>query len=59
MSLSVKLKKGLDIRLKGQSEKILNPEAESIRYGVKPVDFPGLTPKLNVRVGDKIGRAHV
>lgn len=54
MSLSVKLKKGLDIRLKGQAEKILNPEVQSLHYAVKPVDFPGLTPKLNVRVGDKV-----
>ena len=54
MSLSVKLKKGLDIRLKGQAEKILNPEVQSLHYAVKPIDFPGLTPKLNVRVGDKV-----
>lgn len=54
MSLSVKLKKGLDLRLKGHAEKILNPEVQSLRYAVKPVDFPGLTPKLNVRVGDKV-----
>lgn len=54
MSLSVKLKKGLDIRLKGQAEKILNPELNSLRYGVRPIDFPGLTPKLNVKVGDKV-----
>jgi Na+-transporting NADH:ubiquinone oxidoreductase subunit A len=50
MSLSVKLKKGLDIRIRGQAEKILNPELHSERYGVKPVDFPGLTPKLNVMI---------
>ena len=54
MSLSVKLKKGLDIRLKGQAEKTLNPEVQSLRYAVKPVDFPGLTPKLDVRIGDKV-----
>jgi Na+-transporting NADH:ubiquinone oxidoreductase subunit A len=54
MSLSVKLKKGLDIRIKGQADKILSPEQQSTTYGVKPVDFPGLTPKLNVRVGDKV-----
>ena len=54
MSISVKLKKGLDIRLKGQAEKILNPELQTSRYAVKPVDFPGLTPKLRVRPGDKV-----
>ncbi|HUX94320.1 MAG TPA: Na(+)-translocating NADH-quinone reductase subunit A [Bacteroidales bacterium] len=54
MSISVKLKKGLDIRLKGQAEKILNPELHTLRYAVKPIDFPGLTPKLIGRVGDKV-----
>lgn len=54
MSLSFKLKKGLDIRLRGQAEKIISPERISHFYAVKPVDFPGLTPKLNVKEGDVV-----
>jgi Na+-transporting NADH:ubiquinone oxidoreductase subunit A len=54
MSSSVKLKKGLDIKIKGVAEKVLAPDVQSILYGVKPVDFPGLTPKLNVKQGDKV-----
>ena len=54
MSSSVKLKKGLDIRIKGGAEKVLATEVQSTYYGVKPVDFPGLTPKLNVKPGDKV-----
>lgn len=54
MSSSVKLKKGLDIRIKGGAEKVLATEVQSTCYGVKPVDFPGLTPKLNVKPGDKV-----
>ena len=54
MSLSVKLKKGLDIRLKGQAEKVLNPALPATSYAAKPVDFPGLTPKLNVKMGDRV-----
>jgi Na+-transporting NADH:ubiquinone oxidoreductase subunit A len=54
MSISVKLKKGLDIRLKGTAEKKLVTAIDSAFYGVKPVDFPGLTPKLNVKQGDKV-----
>jgi len=54
MSLSVKIKKGLDIRIKGEADKLLVPEVESTTYGVKPVDFPGLIPKLNVKPGDKV-----
>jgi Na+-transporting NADH:ubiquinone oxidoreductase subunit A len=52
MSLSVKLKKGLDIKMIGEAEKILSGVADSPFYGVRPVDFPGLIPKLNVRPGD-------
>ncbi|MFA5819664.1 MAG: Na(+)-translocating NADH-quinone reductase subunit A [Bacteroidales bacterium] len=54
MSSSVKLKKGLDIRIMGGAEKVLATEVQSTYYGVKPVDFPGLTPKLNVKPGDKV-----
>lgn len=54
MSSTVKLKKGLDIRIKGAAEKVLVAEEKSTIYGVKPIDFPGLTPKLNVRVGDEV-----
>ncbi|MBE3138323.1 MAG: NADH:ubiquinone reductase (Na(+)-transporting) subunit A, partial [Actinobacteria bacterium] len=54
MSLSFKLKKGLDIRIRGAAEKIIAAEIQSALYGVKPVDFPGLIPKLNVKPGDKV-----
>lgn len=54
MSLSVKLKRGLDIKISGVPEKTLTSMPDSLYYGVKPIDFPGLTPKLNVKVGDKV-----
>jgi Na+-transporting NADH:ubiquinone oxidoreductase subunit A len=54
MSLSVKLKKGLDIRMIGKAERVLIEDVESSFYGVRPTDFPGLIPKLNVRMGDMV-----
>lgn len=54
MSRSIKLKKGFDIRLAGYAEKVLGGYANPARYGVKPVDFPGLLPKLDVKPGDKV-----
>ena len=54
MSLSVKLKRGLDIKISGHAEKKLVTDIMSNLYGIKPVDFPGLTPKLDVRAGDKV-----
>ncbi|MCU0362975.1 MAG: Na(+)-translocating NADH-quinone reductase subunit A [Bacteroidales bacterium] len=54
MSITVRLKKGLDIRLKGKAEKKLFPESPAAFYGVKPIDFPLLIPKLNVKTGDRV-----
>jgi Na+-transporting NADH:ubiquinone oxidoreductase subunit A len=54
MSLSVKIKKGLDINLKGAAEKVLVSELRPTLYGVKPLDFPGLTPKMMVKPGDTV-----
>jgi Na+-transporting NADH:ubiquinone oxidoreductase subunit A len=52
MSLSVKLRKGLDIKMTGKAERVIAGEVHSALYGVRPVDFPGLIPKLNVKPGD-------
>jgi len=54
MSRSVKLKKGFDIRLKGTAEKKIAAAVKPVMFGVKPVDFPGLIPKLDVRPGDEV-----
>ncbi|MDY0097593.1 MAG: Na(+)-translocating NADH-quinone reductase subunit A [Bacteroidales bacterium] len=54
MSISIKLKKGFDIRLLGRAEKIIAGEVNPSLFAVKPVDFPGLTPKLDVRPGDPV-----
>jgi Na+-transporting NADH:ubiquinone oxidoreductase subunit A len=54
MSRTIRLKKGLDIPLKGAAEKSLAGEINSYRFGVKPIDFPGLIPKLEVKPGDQV-----
>jgi Na+-transporting NADH:ubiquinone oxidoreductase subunit A len=54
MSSSVIIKRGFDIKLEGASEKILSTETEPQLFAIKPGDFPGLIPKLNVRVGDHV-----
>ncbi len=54
MSKVIKLKKGLDIQIKGEPannlENIVKPET----FAIKPADFHGLVPKLVVKVGDKV-----
>lgn len=54
MSRVVKLKKGLNIELKGASEKVLGKAPLADSYAVKPTDFAGLTPRLCVKVGDTV-----
>jgi Na+-transporting NADH:ubiquinone oxidoreductase subunit A len=54
MSVTIKLKKGFDIRLEGLAAKNLAGPVSPVKYGVKPVDFPGLIPKLDVRPGDEV-----
>jgi Na+-transporting NADH:ubiquinone oxidoreductase subunit A len=54
MSKVIKIRKGLDIKMKGAAEKIISQAESAETYAVKPVDFPGLTPKLAARPGDKV-----
>jgi len=54
MSKVVKLRRGLNIELKGAAEKILGKFPMSESYAVKPENFHGLTPKLNVKQGDTV-----
>lgn len=53
MSKHVKISKGLDIKLKGVADKVYGTFS-SETYALKPTDFPGLTPKLTVKVGDEV-----
>lgn len=49
MSKHFKLKRGLDIRLKGGAEAVLGSVSQIRTVALKPTDFPGLTPKLKVK----------
>lgn len=54
MGSSYKLKKGLDLKMNGKSAKsIIHAGSEGL-FGISPADFPGLTPKLSVKPGDKV-----
>ena len=54
MPVTVRLKKGLDIKLKGAPARNLAGVINSAFYGIRPVDFPGLTPKMLVKPGDSV-----
>ena len=50
----IKIKRGLDINLKGKAEKLLVAAGRSQTVAVKPPDFMGLTPKLLVKPEQKV-----
>lgn len=54
MSDVIKLRNGLDIRLKGKAETVYGQAAEPELYAIKPTDFWGLKPKMAVKEGDKV-----
>lgn len=54
MSKVIKLKKGLDIKLNGEAEKLVQDASKVIFCGLKPTDFRAVTPKLAVKVGDVV-----
>ena len=54
MSHSIKIKKGLDIPLGGDAERIVVDMRGIERYAVKPPDVVGFTPRLLVSEGDTV-----
>ncbi|MCG8577947.1 MAG: Na(+)-translocating NADH-quinone reductase subunit A [Flavobacteriales bacterium] len=54
MSKTIKLRKGLDIALKGEADKVKSNVDAPASFAIKPPDFHGLTPKMVVKVGDKV-----
>lgn len=54
MSKVIKIKKGLDINLKGKAEKFLSTVDPSETYSINPPDFQGLVPKLLVKPENRV-----
>jgi Na+-transporting NADH:ubiquinone oxidoreductase subunit A len=54
MSKVINLKRGLDIRLKGDAVKVLETSVEAVTFALKPTDFPGLLPKILVKPGQEV-----
>lgn len=54
MSKVIKLRKGLDINLVGAAERVLTKGGEAASYALVPDHYRGVTPKLLVKVGDKV-----
>lgn len=54
MSTDIQIKKGLDIKLVGESQKVTEKAISSTTFTIKPEDFHGIIPKLLIKVGAKV-----
>lgn len=54
MSKTIRIRKGLDIRLVGEAEKVLVQADPAKVAAIKPTDFHGLVPKVLVKPGDTV-----
>ena len=54
MSTDIKIKKGLNIKLKGIANHQISQANRSKTFAVNPPVFHGIQPKLSVKIGDKV-----
>jgi Na+-transporting NADH:ubiquinone oxidoreductase subunit A len=54
-----KIRKGLDIRIKGKADEKLLGEISTYNFAVRPHDFQGINPKLKVKVGQNIKQGEI
>jgi Na+-transporting NADH:ubiquinone oxidoreductase subunit A len=54
MAKTIKLKRGLDIKLAGEANKIISDLPLPETFAIKPDNFIGVTPKLLVKQGDEV-----
>lgn len=59
MSKDIKIRKGLNIRLKGEAEKTLSKAPRSRTFIIKPSDFHLITPKMVIKEGTKLNAGDV
>jgi Na+-transporting NADH:ubiquinone oxidoreductase subunit A len=59
MSKDIRIKKGLDLKLKGEAAHKVADATRSKVYAVKPSDFHGVTPKMVVKEGDNVKAGEV
>jgi len=54
MPKHIKLKRGLNIRLMGEAQKMIDHSFKSDLFALKPTDFNGLSPKILAKVGQVV-----
>ncbi|NER18633.1 Na(+)-translocating NADH-quinone reductase subunit A [Spongiivirga citrea] len=59
MSKDIRIKRGLNIKLKGQAEKVLSDAPKSQIFAIKPTDFHTVMPKMVVKEGQSVKQGEV
>ncbi|PLX06069.1 MAG: NADH:ubiquinone reductase (Na(+)-transporting) subunit A [Marinilabiliales bacterium] len=59
MSKTFRIRKGLDISLKGIPELKIGEECSPKTFSIRQIDFAGLTPKLKLKEGEKVKRGEI
>ena len=54
MSTDIKIKKGLNIKLKGEANQVISTANRSKTFAINPPEFHGILPKLAVKEGDRV-----
>lgn len=54
MSKAIRIRRGLNIRLQGEAEKVLAGTPAETAYAIKPPDFHGLIPKMLKKEGETV-----
>ena len=54
MSTDIKIKKGLNIKLKGAATQEISTANRSKTFAIDPLNFHGVLPKISVKEGDKV-----
>lgn len=54
MAKYIKIKRGLNIKLEGEAEKIISTQPVPKTFAIQPTDFMYVTPKLLVKQGDEV-----
>jgi Na+-transporting NADH:ubiquinone oxidoreductase subunit A len=54
MSKAISIRRGMNIKLKGEAEKVLQPVQVNGTFSISPANFHGVNPKLVVKEGDTV-----
>ena len=52
--MKISVRKGIDIKLKGESDKVIADSKPTKLVALKPSDFPGLVPKMLLKEGEEV-----